>query len=66
MHRKTSYTLFSCSLVFSACLAAETQTELPAMTVSADFRPVDSQSMAASLTTFDAEIIESRGAQHLD
>ncbi len=66
MHRNTSYSLFSCSLFFSACLAAETQTELPAMTVSSDFRPVDSQSMAASLTTFDAEIMEARGAQHLD
>lgn len=39
---------------------------LPAMVVSADFRPATAQETPISLTTIDDEIIESRGAQHLE
>ncbi len=40
--------------------------ELPAMLVSADFRPSTAQKTPISLTTIDSDIIESRGAQHIE
>jgi len=40
--------------------------DLPAMVVSADFRPSTAQETPISLTTFDSELIESRGAQHIE
>ena len=40
--------------------------ELPAMLVSADFRPNTAQKTPISLTTIDSDIIESRGAQHIE
>ncbi|OUR72375.1 TonB-dependent receptor [Methylophaga sp. 41_12_T18] len=46
--------------------AETTAADLPAMVVSADFRPSTAQETAVSLTTIDDEIIESRGAQHLE
>ncbi len=46
---------------------AETaEIDLPAMVVSADFRPSLAQETPISLTTFDSELIESRGAQHIE
>jgi len=40
--------------------------DLPAMVVSADFRPSTAQETPISLTTFDSELIESRSAQHIE
>lgn len=55
------------SALFSPCAVAQnTSTDLPSMLVSADFRPAEAQDIPVSLTTFDEEIIESRGAQHLE
>ena len=57
------------SALFSPCIMAQTNTdntELPSMLVSADFRPAAAQDIPVSLTTFDEEIIESRGAQHIE
>lgn len=48
-------------------LSAEvTPADLPSMIVSADFRPGKAQDTPVSLTTVDDEVIESRGAQHLE
>ena len=53
--------------IFSLSVQAEiTPADLPAMIVSADFRPVKAQDTPVSLTQIDSEVIESRGAQHLD
>ncbi|MDB2705761.1 TonB-dependent receptor [Pseudomonadota bacterium] len=61
--------------VLSAAIAAILSThafadapdvELPSMVVSADFRPSQAQQTPISLTTIDSEVIESRGAQHLE
>jgi len=46
--------------------AETTAADLPAMVVSADFRPSSALETPISLTTIDSEIIESRGAQHLE
>lgn len=57
------------SALFSPGVIAQTDTdntELPSMLVSADFRPAAAQDIPVSLTTFDEEIIESRGAQHIE
>jgi len=43
-----------------------TPADLPSMIVSADFRPNEAQETPVSLTTIDNEVIESRGAQHLE
>lgn len=54
------------SAIFSpAVLAENNSTDLPSMLVSADFRPAQAQDIPVSLTTFDEEIIETRGAQHI-
>jgi len=39
---------------------------LPAMVVSADFRPTAALETPVSLTTIDSEIIQSRGAKHIE
>lgn len=55
------------SALFSGAVIAEvTPEDLPSMLVSADFRPAEAQDIPVSLTTFDEEIIESRGAQHIE
>ena len=57
------------SALFSPGAVAQTETDstdLPSMLVSADFRPAEAQDIPVSLTTFDEEIIESRGAQHIE
>jgi outer membrane receptor protein involved in Fe transport len=55
------------SAFFIADATAETNsTELPSMIVSADFRPSMAMETPVSLTTIDQEIIQSRGAQHID
>jgi outer membrane receptor protein involved in Fe transport len=46
--------------------ADDTQIDLPSMVVSADFRPNSAQKTPISLTTIDSEVIESRGAQHIE
>ena len=40
--------------------------DLPAMVVSADFRPATALETPVSLTTIDEEIIEARNAQHIE
>ncbi|WP_296590549.1 TonB-dependent receptor [Methylophaga sp.] len=57
------------SVLFAPGAVAQTEndsTDLPSMLVSADFRPAEAQDIPVSLTTFDEEIIESRGAQHIE
>jgi outer membrane receptor protein involved in Fe transport len=55
------------SALFSVPAWAEvTPADLPAMIVSADFRPNDAHDTPVSLTTFDKNIIKSRGAQHIE
>lgn len=55
------------SALFSIPAWAEvTPADLPAMIVSADFRPNDAHDTPVSLTTFDKDIIKSRGAQHIE
>lgn len=57
------------SALFSPGVVAQTSsdnTDLPSMLVSADFRPAAAQDIPVSLTTFDEDIIESRGAQHIE
>lgn len=56
----------SSALFSGASIADVTPQDLPAMLVSADFRPAVAQDIPISLTTFDDEIIESRGAQHIE
>ncbi|MCX4190387.1 TonB-dependent receptor [Methylophaga sp. OBS3] len=55
------------SVLFSGPAIAEVTPEsLPTLLVNADFRPAEAQDIPVSLTTFDDEIIESRGAQHIE
>jgi outer membrane receptor protein involved in Fe transport len=42
------------------------QHQLPSMVVSADFRPTTALETPISLTTIDDEVIDSRGAQHVE
>lgn len=42
------------------------EVNLPSMIVGADFRPATALNTPISLTTIDSEIIEARGAQHLE
>lgn len=63
-----SYTL---SLSIAALLSANafakvSEHDLPAMVVSADFRPAIALETPVSLTTIDSGTIDSRGAQHLE
>lgn len=53
--------------IFAADAIAEiTPADLPSMIVSADFRPTKALETPVSLTTIDSEVIESRGAQHIE
>lgn len=55
------------SAIFAADAIAEiTPADLPTLIVSADFRPNEAQDTPVSLTQIDNEVIESRGAQHLE
>ena len=54
------------ALLSPQVFADTTEVELPALIVSADFRPNIAQKTPISLTTIDSETIESRGAQHLE
>lgn len=59
------------SLAISALLSANvlaevTEHDLPAMVVSADFRPAIALETPVSLTTIDSETIDSRGAEHVE
>jgi len=63
------YTVLSTAIavLLSTPTFAETaKIDLPAMVVSADFRPGLAQETGVSLTTIDSETIESRGAQHIE
>jgi outer membrane receptor protein involved in Fe transport len=54
------------ALIASPLKAEVTPADLPSMVVSADFRPGEAQDTPVSLTQIDNEVIESRGAQHLE
>jgi outer membrane receptor protein involved in Fe transport len=54
------------SLFTVPAVAEVTPADLPSMIVSADFRPNEAQDTPVSLTQIDSEIIESRGAQHIE
>ena len=54
------------ALLSPYAFAETTEIDLPAMVVSADFRPSTALETPISLTTFDSELIESRGAQHIE
>ena len=55
------------TVLFSTPSFSDTSTiDLPAMVVNADFRPALAQNIPISLTTFDSNVIESRGAQHIE
>lgn len=54
------------ALIASPLKAEVTPADLPSMIVSADFRPGEAQDTPVSLTQIDNEVIESRGAQHLE
>lgn len=53
-------------IIASSAAAEVTPAELPAMIISADFRPGEAQDTPVSLSTVDGEVIESRGAQHIE
>ena len=54
------------ALLSTQTFAEIAEIELPAMLVSADFRPNTAQETPISLTTIGSETIESRGAQHVE
>ena len=54
------------ALLSTHAIAEDASIELPAMVINADFRPSLAQETPISFTTIDNEIIESRGAQHLE
>lgn len=54
------------TLLSANALAEVDRNTLPSMIVSADFRPALALETPVSLTTIDSEIIQSRGAQHLE
>ncbi|MFT7234485.1 MAG: iron complex outermembrane receptor protein [Methylophagaceae bacterium] len=54
------------ALLSANALADVDKNVLPSMIVSADFRPAIALETPVSLTTIDNEIIQSRGAQHLE
>lgn len=65
--KRSILTTACASALFSVPAWAEvTPADLPAMIVSADFRPNAAQDTPISLTTVDEEVIESRGAQHIE
>lgn len=66
MKRSTFAVAMTTALFSVTALAEITPADLPAMIVSADFRPNAAQQTPVSLTQIDSDVIESRGAQHLD
>lgn len=66
MKRSTFAVAMTTALFSTTALAEITPTDLPAMIVSADFRPNTAQETPVSLTQIDNDVIESRGAQHLE
>ena len=63
----TSLPAVIATLLSANAVAEETSIEqLPSMLVNADFRPSLAQETPISLTTIDSDVIESRGAQHLE
>lgn len=65
--KRSTLALACASAMLSVPSWAEiTPAELPSMIISADFRPNEAQETPVSLTTIDDEVIESRGAQHLE
>lgn len=66
MNVKTLAGLLTSALFTSIASAEVTPEDLPAMIVSADFRPTQALETPVSLTTIDKETIESRGAQHIE
>ncbi len=65
--KRSTLALACASAILSVPSWAEiTPAELPSMIISADFRPNEAQETPVSLTTIDDEVIESRGAQHLE
>ena len=57
----------SIAVLLSANAFAKTsEHDLPAMVVSADFRPAIALETPVSLTTINSDVIESRGAQHVE
>jgi outer membrane receptor protein involved in Fe transport len=54
------------TLLSSNVLAETAEIDLPSMLVNADFRSGLAQETPISLTTIDSELIESRGAQHIE
>jgi len=54
------------ALLSPQAFAEIAEIDLPAMVVSADFRPNSAQETPVSLTTFDSELIDSRSAQHIE
>ena len=51
--------------ISSPVFAKTDEIELPAMIISADFRPNTAHETPVSLTMIDSEVIKSRGAQHM-
>lgn len=65
--KRSAFAVAMTTAIFSFPTFAEvTPADLPAMIVSADFRPNTAQETPVSLTQIDQDIIESRGAQHLE
>ena len=66
MKHLTIAAAISAVFVATPSFAEATPEELPSMLVSADFRPSLAQEIPISLTTIDSDVIESRGAQHVE
>lgn len=65
--KRSAFAVAMTTAIFSfPALAEVTPADLPAMIVSADFRPNTAQETPVSLTQIDQDVIESRGAQHLE
>lgn len=65
--KRSAFAVAITAAIFSfPALAEVTPADLPAMIVSADFRPNTAQETPVSLTQIDQDVIESRGAQHLE
>ncbi len=63
MNRSAIATAITTALFAAPIYAEVTPADLPAMVITADFRPGEAQDTPISLTTIDSEAIESRGAE---
>jgi len=54
------------ALLSANAFAKVNEHDLPAMVVSADFRPALALDIPVSLTTIDSDVIDARGAQHVE